>query len=156
MQNLMGIHSSLSDINMRLLQRHIKMNAVLRAYQSNFTVFFFNFHRCPTFPRPNLGPSSQTHGTESPTRKAPAPAHVLLQRVPAPCRAPQAPHPQAQVSPRRGHSLDHRGPFLQGLGQNLLGLWVAPLVLGQDLQPQAAEAPLVVKEGFGVRTAMLH
>lgn len=116
---------------------------------------FFNFHRCLTLPQPNLPPSSRTHGTERPTRKPPVPAHVPPQREPAPCQAPQAPRPQAQESPHQGPSLDHRGPSLRGLGLNRLVRWVAPPVLGQDHRRQAAEVPLVVKEGYGVRTATL-
>lgn len=111
--------------------------------------------RCLIRPRPNQGLSSQTHGTEKLMMKVPAPALVPLQRVPAPCRAPQAPRPQARGSPHRAPSLDRLEPSRQELGLNHPARWAAPPVSGPGRRPQAVGALLAVKGWSGVRTAML-
>lgn len=120
---------------------------------SRFINGSFVTQRFLTHLQPNLAPSSRTHGAERLMRRAPALAHVPPQKERAPCRAPLVLRPRAPESPHQGPSLDHQGPSLQGLGPSRPVLWAAPLVLGQDHRPQAVEALLAVKEGYGVKTA---
>lgn len=101
---------------------------------------------CQIHPLPNPPLIYRRHGTAKYMMKAAALAPAPPPKVLVPCRAPQAPRPQALGSPLQDLSLDLLGPSLQGSAQDPPVPSEVPLDSGLDLRLREVGAPLAARE----------